>query len=195
VVSSPKADDVGRVMTVNLPRSQQTLGASIDFYNDNNGGALDIDEKILPHTLGDTWSYPTVDERDLILGKAEAATPGYQRLWNGPLQVDESGSNSLGLSTSNGSARGSTMDFSVTVEAEAKAGGVTVGSSVGFSYGYTSEFSTEEGAVYEGTVGAIPGANYAENSYCYGLMVYPQIEADQHFVVMNWWTQRQCTGL
>ncbi len=193
VVSSPDGDDIGRTVTVNLPRSPQMQGTSIEFFNAHNGGAQDVDEAILGHVLGDPWSYPTIEERDTILTEAERSTPGYARLWNGPIRVDESGSNSLGLSTSSGSARGASMDFSVTFEFETTTpGGATFGSSVGFHYGHSYEFSTEEGAFYEGTVGAIPGAAYAEHAYCYGLMVYPRSTAGQRFVVVDWWTQREC---
>ena len=127
-----------------------------------------------------------------ITSEAEASTPGYQRLWNGAMQVDESGSNTLGLSTTEGSARGASMDSSVTFEWEAKSGGATVGGSVGFRYGHTYEVSSAQSTFYEGTVGSIPGDAYADNVYCYGLVVYPQGLEGQKFVVMNWWTQPQC---
>lgn len=192
IVSSPRASEVGKVVTVNLPRKPQSLGTSLEFYNSHNGGGLDVDARILKHTPGNVWSYPTVDDRVRLLSAAERDTPGYQQLWNGPIQVDESGSNGLELSTTQGSARGASMDFSTTTEFEVKAGGATAGGSVGFHYGMTTEVSTEQTSVFQGTVGAISGSAYAQNSYCYGLMVYPQLLAGQRFVVQNWWTQKQC---
>jgi hypothetical protein len=194
IVSSPRASEVGKVVTVNLPRKPQMLGTSVEFYNAHNGGGLDVDSRILKHAPGEVWSYPSVDDKEHLLAAAELGTPGYVRLWNGPIQVDESGSNSLGLSTTQGSARGATMDFSATFEWEVKTGGATVGESIGFHYGHSYEVSTEQGAVFEGTVGAIPGAAYADNVYCYGLMVYPQALAGQRFVVLNWWTQKHCAA-
>lgn len=195
IVSSPNPDEVGRVVTVNMPRNQQVIGSSIEFYNNNNGGALDIDEKVLDHRAGDVWSYPSPEDKETILNAAELETPGYLRLWNGPLQVDESGYNTLGLSESEGSARGASMDFSATFEAEVKAGGATVGASVGFHYGYSVETSTEEGSFYEGSVGSIPGNKYSDYVYCYGLMVYPKQAGDQRFVMVDYWTQQRCGGM
>ncbi len=194
IVSSPRASEVGKRVTVNLPRQPQVTGSSIEFYNAHNGGGLDVDARILMHTAGDVWSYPSVDDRNRLLSEAEQKSPGYQRLWNGPAQVRESGSSLLGLSTKQGSARGASMDFSTTFEFEGKTGGATVGTSVGFHYGHSWEFSSEQGAVFEGSVGAIPAPAFSEWAYCYGLMVYPQVLAGQRFVVLNWWTQQQCSG-
>ncbi|MCU0698854.1 MAG: VCBS repeat-containing protein [Myxococcaceae bacterium] len=192
IVSSPRGAEVGTKVTINLPRKPQMMGTSVEFYNAHNGGGLDVDARILRHTPGDVWSYPTLDDRKRLLSAAERETPGYQALWNGPVKVDESGSNGVGINTSQGSARGASMDFSTSFEFEAKTGGVTVGTSVGFHYGQTFETSTEQGAVFQGTVGAIPGAAYAEHAYCYGLMVYPQLLQGRRFVVLNWWTQKDC---
>ncbi len=192
IVSSPRPTEVGKKVTLNLPRKPQMMGTSVEFYNAHNGGGLDVNTAILKHTPGDVWSYPTIDDRKRLLSAAERDTPGYLQLWNGPVKVDESGSNGLGINTTQGSARGASMDFSTEFEFEVKAGGATVGSSVGFHYGQTYETSTEQGAVFEGTVGAIPGAAYAANAYCYGLMVYPQVLQGQRFVVLNWWTQKEC---
>ncbi len=194
IVSSPRASEVGKKLTLNLPRKPQMMGTSIEFYNAHNGGGLDVDPRILKHTPGDVWSYPTADEKTLTLAKAEQQTPGYKALWNGPVQIDESGHNGLSINTSEGSARGASMDFSTTFEFEAKTGGVTAGGSVGFHYGQTSEISTQTGSVFEGTVGAIPGDAFTANVYCYGLMVYPQLLSGQRFLVLNWWTQKRCGG-
>ena len=57
VISSPDPKAVGETITINLPREPQTFSVSRTFFNDNNGEAMDIDERILPHTIGDPWSY------------------------------------------------------------------------------------------------------------------------------------------
>lgn len=193
IVSSPAAEDVGRRVSINVPREPQTLSTTREFYNAHNGGSLDVDHTVLQHTPGDVWSYPTRAERDRLLGAAETRESSYRRLWNGPMTVGEgSGYETLGISTTQGSSRGASMEFSVEFEFKAKSpGGATAGTSVGFQYGYSCTYSTEDTAFFEGTVGNIPAPAYtAENRYDFGLFVYPEATGGQKFLVMNWWTEQ-----
>ena len=193
IVSSPAAEDVGRTVSINIPREIQTLASSIGFYNDHNGQAPDVDENVFQHSPGDVWSYPSADDKNRILREAESSEPGYQSLWNGPRPVSEgSGYDTIGISTTEGSARGASMDLNVKLEfSSTSPGGAKVGSSIGFHYGYSYSLSTEDTAFFEGTVGNIAASDYtADNLYQYGLMVYPQQYGDQDFVVMNYWLER-----
>jgi hypothetical protein len=194
IVSSPDAQEVDRDVTINIPRAPQVRAASIDYYNANNGGALDVDQRILRHTLGSVWSYPTADDKERILNDAVAANKAtYTRLAAGPLQVPQTGTSMVGVARTNASTTGKDVGLSVSVEFEGKAGGVTAGTSVGFEHSYSYEVTTEKGSFFEGTVGKIPSETYEANAYCYGLFVYPQALDGQSFLVMNWWTQRQCS--
>lgn len=194
IVSAPDSPEaVGRQITINLPREPQTLASTVDFYNAHNGGGMDVDERVFRHRKGDVASYPTLGERDRILEAAEAREHDYRRLWNGPMTVGEGGGfGRIGISSTEGSANATTMDFSVDAEFVCKfPGGVKIGTSVGFHYGHTVTYSTRETAFFEGTVGDIPAASYtAQNMYRYGLFVYPEQVDDQKFLVMNYWTER-----
>jgi len=192
IVSSPAPEDVGRTVTINIPREIQTRASSIPFYNTHNGQGLDIDENVFEHRPGDVWSYPSADDKNQILREAETSQPGYQSLWNGPRPVSEgTGYDTIGISKTEGSARGAAMDVDVKLEFSATSpGGAKVGSSVGFHYGYSYSLTTEETAFFEGTVGNIPASHYTpDNIYQYGLMVYPKHSGDQDFVVMNYWVE------
>ena len=193
IVSSPAPEDVGRTVTINVPREIQTLASSTGFYNEHNGEGLDVDGNVFQHSVGDVWSYASADDKNRILREAESRQSGYQSLWNGPRPVSEgSGFDTIGISTTEGSARGASMDLNVKLEFSSTApGGATVGSSVGFHYGYSYSLTTEDTAFFEGSVGNIPAAQYTpDNLYQYGLMVYPQHFGDQNFVVMNYWVER-----
>jgi hypothetical protein len=192
IVSSPAPEDVGRTVTINIPREIQTLASSTGFYNEHNGEGVDVDEDVFGHRPGDVWSYPSADDKNQILREAEASQPGYQSLWNGPRPVSEgTGFDTIGISTTEGSGRGASMDVDVKLEFSTTApGGAKVGTSVGFHYGFSYNLTTEDTAFFEGTVGNIPGANYTpDNLYQYGLMVYPQQFGDQNFLVMNYWVE------
>ncbi|UCH29020.1 MAG: hypothetical protein JSV06_12210, partial [Myxococcales bacterium] len=192
IVSSPAEEDVGRTVTINIPREIQTLASSTVFYNEHNGEGVDVDETVFAHQTGDVWSYPSADDKNQILREAESGQSGYQSLWNGPRPVSEgTGFDTIGISTTEGSARGASMDVDVKLEFSATSpGGAKVGTSVGFHYGYSYSLSTEDTAFFEGSVGNIPAAQYTPNNlYKYGLMVYPQSYGDQSFVVMNYWVE------
>jgi hypothetical protein len=194
IVSAPDSPEaVGRQITINLPREPQTLASTVEFYNAHNGGGTDVDERVFRHRKGDVASYPTVAERDRLLDAAEARERGYERLWNGPMTVGEGGGFSqIGISSTEGSANATAMDFSVDAEFVCKfPGGVKIGTSVGFHFGHTVTFTTKDTASFEGQVGDIPAASYtAQNMYRYGLFVYPEQVDDQKFLVMNYWTER-----
>ena len=153
-------------MSINIPREIQTLASSTGFYNDHNGEGLDVDETVFEHSSGDVWSYPSADDKNQLLREAEVSEPGYQSLWNGPRPVSEgSGFDTIGISTSEGSARGASMDVDVKLEFSTKApGGAKVGTSVGFHFGYSYSLSTEDTAFFEGTVGNIPAAQYTPDN-------------------------------
>ncbi len=192
IVSSPAPEDVGRTVTINIPREIQTVATSKQFYNFNNGLSPDIDEDVFDHVPGNVASYPTASDRDELFREAEAQQPGYQSLWNGPQPVSEgTGFDTIGISQTDGSGRGASMDLNVTTEfSTTSPGGAKVGGSVGFHYGHSYSITTEDSAFFEGTVGNIPAASYTpENIYKYGLMVYPKQHGGQSFIVMSYWVE------
>ncbi len=192
VTSSPDPAEVGRRLTINVPRENQILAATPDFFNAHNGGALDVDQSILAHKRGEVWSYPTLARRDELLDAAEALEGTYKRLWNGPFMVSEgTGFQTVGISESKGSGNGTKFDFNVEVKPNLKMLGVVVGVSVGFHHGHTYKVSSDDTTTYEGRIGDIPAESFtSQNLYRYGLFVYPAAVGAQKFVVMNYWTER-----
>ena len=183
IVSSPVPEEVGTVMSINVPRELQTLSVSREFYNANNGEFPDIDASVLRHTIGDVSSYPTRADRDALLadgGLYSIATP--VGVGSGSIAVTVSRSESVG--------EGTAYDFSVTAEAEVGAGGVTFGTSAGFHYGWEHTVTNTEATFYEGTVGDIPSASYTPGrAYTFGLFAHPFVLGGQEFTVVEYWVE------
>lgn len=57
ILESPDGDEIGRRMSIKLPRDYSTYSVTKDFYNENNGDLPDL--SMLAHTLGNPQSYPT----------------------------------------------------------------------------------------------------------------------------------------
>ena len=177
VVSSPDPSEIGKPMTINIPREMQTLSVSRTFYNTKNGDKPDIDGQVLNHTIGNVWSYPSLLERNALL-----TNDGLYSI-DSPVDVG-SGSITVGISTTQGQGTGTFSDFSVKVESEVGSGGFTAGVSAGFHYGHEYTVTNTESTMYEGTVGDIPDTHYsADKAYIFGLFTYPFEHEEQTF---NW---------
>ncbi len=183
ILSSPVASEVGKMLTINMPRQMQTLSVERGFYNAYNGDGDDIDSSVLKHTIGDPRSYPTEAERDALLKSGGLMSVA------SPVGVG-SGSITVGIRKSAGQGTGSSFDFGVTMEGEAGVVGVTMGGSAGFHYGYESSVTHTESTLFEGTVGDIPQSAYdSSRAYSFGLFAYPFTRGDQKFTVVNYWVK------
>jgi hypothetical protein len=178
---------VDQVITVNLPRKLVTLPVELTFYNANNGEALDIDNTILTHTVGDPLSYPTSNEADELI-----ASGGGQGIKStNMLTVGQgSGSTSIDMSVTNANGSGFAFDFSVTIEAEAGAGGWTVGGSSGFHYGESYNITTSDGMLYGGEVSNIAAEDYNLNrAFSWGLFSYKATLGSEKFLIVQYYTE------
>jgi hypothetical protein len=154
IISSPYKEDVGQVITINIPRDPQTLSVSRKFYNKNNGDNMDVDEKIFRHDIGDPWSYPDVQTKNNLLSNGGVASD--------VMTVGEgSGLQTITIDISNGEGMGNSIDLEVGIDSEITTGGVQFGMSVGFHYGFTYKIQTENTTFYEGVIGDIPAENYS----------------------------------
>ena len=165
----------GDTMVISLPRKPQMLSVSRKFFNENNGGFLDIDESVLSHKIsGDPRSYPNAVPRDVgwVL-EAEEVT----------VCEGSDGKIETGISISEKVGFGTAADLSVSVEAEVKAGGVTLGSSYGFSFGYDYNIQNIENTFYEGSVPCIPDF---VDSYSFLLYMRPFGLKGKEFILINY---------
>jgi hypothetical protein len=183
ILSSPDPSEIGKPMTINIPREMQTLSVSRNFFNSKNGDKLDIEGTVLPHTIGDVWSYPSLAERNSLLATEGIYSP------DSPVGVG-SGSITVGIRKTQGQGTGTYSDFSVKVESEVGSGGFTVGASAGFHYGHEYTITNTESTMYEGTVGDIPDVYYTwDKAYIFGLFTYPFEYEGQTFTVVNYWVE------
>jgi len=183
VVSSPVPEEVGTVMSINVPRELQTLSVSREFYNEFNGDFPDIDETVLVHAIGDPDTYPTLADRDALLDEG-----GLYSI-SSPVGVG-TGSITVTVSRTEGHGEGSAYDFSVVAEAEIGVGGVTFGTSAGFHYGWEHTVTNTEATFYEGSVGDIPMSSYTPDlAYTFGLFAHPFTLGDQTFTVVEYWVE------
>jgi len=83
--ANPKMQ-VGKTIEVKIPREFETIPVSRTFYNEHNGELPDIDSTVIAHTIGDPKSYPTVDQKNALLGKY----PGYESKKESVGQADTS---------------------------------------------------------------------------------------------------------
>jgi hypothetical protein len=190
VVSSPSPKDVGQIISINLPREPQTFSVTREFYNAHNGDAPDVGASVLPHTVGDPWSYPTRDRRDAILG-----TGLIKRGWLNPTMVtvgQGSGAQTLTIDAAAGLGTGIEAEISVETEAEVTAGPVVLGGSAGFSVGVGLEVKAYQGFFIEGSIGDIPAEHYtADRLYRSGLFAYTHRASDDDpFLVINYWVEK-----
>ena len=187
VIQSPDPDMVDKVITVNLPRKPVTLPVELNYYNANNGGALDIDSAVLTHTVGNPLLYPTSDTAEELI-----ASGGGQGIKStSMLTVGEgSGSTSIEMSVTNANGSGFAFDFSVTIEAEVGAGGWTAGTHAGFHYGESYTLTTSDGMLYGGEVSNIPADDFdLDLAFSWGLFSYNATLGSEKFIVVQYYTE------
>jgi hypothetical protein len=183
ILTSPNPEDVGNIMSVNVPREMQTLSVEREFYNANNGDAPDVDETVLRHVIGDVDSYASPSERDALLEEGGLVSG------ESPVGVG-SGSITVTVDLTEGQGSGTSYDFDFTIESEVGLGGVTMGMSLGFQYGYEYWETNSESTFFEGTVGDIPSASFTPDlAYTFGLFAYPFEHEGQKFTVVSYWTE------
>jgi hypothetical protein len=174
----------GDLLAVNVPRKPLPYHMPLPQYN----ALVPPEHRItVNHTLGDPASYYTTAQRD-----AQKAQAGNKGLFSTSTQMSAgSGLGSTTINIENVSGADSSYTFELEVEAKASAelGGVKVGVSAGFKYGYESTSSVSSGTFIEGTVPAIPTADYtADKDFTWGLMAYPKQDPNQEYIFVTYWT-------
>jgi hypothetical protein len=184
VISAPDAAEVGKTLSVNLPRKPQTLIARSDYFDQFVGEARKSAPLFATHVVGDPFSYSDIDERDALCRRdcfmsKEAISVGQGNGWT---QIDISQAASKGTGTS--------YKLSVEVESEASLFGVTAGVSAGFHYGYGMEITTEETTIFTGRVGSLDSLT-PETTYNFGLFAHHQAHPSsiQPVLVVDYWIE------
>lgn len=183
VVSAVDPKQVGRKLSINMPRKPQTLLASSEFF-DRNVPAHLRSAQLFTHEVGDPHSYPTVVERDNACGNACFRSSEARAVGQG------GGAVSIEINKGSGKGTGTEYEFSVTVESEVGVGGVTAGVSAGFSYGYSMETSTTQYTMFAGQIGSIQSFT-PDMAYSAGLFAYRRRGAGggQDLLMVDYWVE------
>jgi hypothetical protein len=185
VVSSPDADDVGKKLSVNLPRQPQTLLASAEYFD----RYVDESRKSAPlfatHVVGDPFSYADVDLRDTLCRGDCFRSKGTVTVGQG------SGFTQIDISQAEAKGKGTSYELSTEVSSEASLFGVSIGTSVGFSYGYGIELSTEETTIFTGRIGSLKELT-PEKTYNVGLFAHKQVHpaSIKPVLVVDYWVTK-----
>jgi hypothetical protein len=182
VVSAPDPGQVGKTLSINLPRAPQTLLASSEYFDQ----FVDETRKSAPlfatHVVGDPLSYADVDGRDALCRGDCFKSKGTISVGQGTgwTQIDISKADAKGVGTS--------YKLTTEVASEASLFGVSVGASVGFSYGYGLELTTEETTIFTGRLGSLKDLT-PETGYNVGLFAHRQAHpaSIKPILVVDYW--------
>jgi hypothetical protein len=193
VLESPNSGDVGKTMTLEIPRDYQMYSVTRSYFNKNNGEVNDIDSTVLSHTYGDPNSYPSKSDMEALI----ATYGGYQS--DSALPVVQGGDNASSGTTNLEIAvekgKETTTSFGITVDYSigGGVGGWSVLADLGFSVGYTGTISTSTGTTFGGTVGYLPTTYYSKAAYNYnsGLFAYPYEDSrdNRSYWIVDYWVE------
>ncbi len=190
VLTSTNASDIGRLLHINLPRNYATYTVTRSFFNDHNGDLADIGSNVLPHTLGQVRTYPSVGLKNSLMDTYGGYFFDAQPV--GQSSVSNNGT-ALEIEVERGNERSFSIDQERRFSVGAGAGGFVASIEAGFNVGYTYTSSTSEGTSFGGTVGYLPSAYYNNPLYRYssGLFVYPYNDPNslQTYWVVNYWIE------
>lgn len=185
IASHPDEDVVGEEVIVSLPREPRRVMAERAFFNAvvvNEG--LQIGENVFQHTPGDYRSYPSLATRNELLDGQQNKLIG-DREW----VSQGTGSTSVELALTEISGHAESLGHSYEMDVTTTLGAVIAGFSVGYGAEATLTVTTEETAVYGGSVGAISGETWRDHQYAFGMFMYTANTAIQSFQVLNYWVE------
>jgi len=192
ILDSPDGSEVGRTMTIQVPRAFSIYKTTKELFNASNGAAFDIDSTVLKHTKGLPRSYRTPSEKNSLI----AAYGGYQTSAETVGQAPDG--QPTGPTWREIAATSTTaMDLSLEEEIEASVGGGAAGVSVlldaGFRAGVSFGTSTSASTIFGGTFGYLPARFYAQASYLYkaGLFAIPYFDERDNrlFWIVDYWVE------
>lgn len=184
ITSHPNPELVGGEVVVSTPRTPIEALVTRELYNASIlEPELAIDDRVFSHTEGDPRSYPTVADRDALLGR-------FDGLSSPEVDVGQGGGNSLvEISVFEEQTAGSSYGVEYSVDLKATAGSVVVGANVGWSAGSTITYASGQESLYQGRVANLDEPNFVENGYAYGMFTYVYETAGREFEVIDYWVR------
>lgn len=192
VVSSPDAGQVGRVMSVQVPRSPRIADTTLDNFNAVVSAGLQVPAALtaeLTAQLGHPERYPS---RTQMLDCFTVAAGGLRTPDGQLLEVSAKSTaiNDFELTMGQSTSVGQEFNLEVGIEAETVVGGALVGGRAGFHYAYSQTSTVGHATIIEGGVPGIM-ASLAEAPFNVGLFAYKQKRSDGgQFVVVDYWVEQ-----
>lgn len=193
VISSPDPAEVGEAFAVHVPRRAAVHHVDREYYNAHNGDAVDIDEAVAGHTIGDPWSYPSRDDRDAALAVAQGR--GGLAVASSRTATCSASASSVGLSIELSSEASYSFggQVSVAFETEVEIGKqvkAVMGAGVEAHVGYEYTVSTASGLSFGGAVGDIDPEEWDPDlAFTWGLFAYEESIDGQAFPVVTYWVE------
>ena len=186
VVSHPDPVMVNAAVSVDIPRDPVTIMVERGFFNASvSPGAIQIDERVFQHTVGDPRSYPTRGQKQQLLGQYRGFESALQNVGQG------AGTRTVEIAIGRELSAGASLGLGFETEVSATAGTVLAGYSVGTELTASLRIAYGEATIYGGTVSNIDASNFAANAYSFGLFsyVYTDPSNGQQFQVLNYWVE------
>ena len=194
ITSHPDPNVMGNEIVVSMPRSPVTLQVERSFYNANvaHGGPL-IDSSVFNHSAGDPTTYPDSTEKDVAVSNYYSnplLTPSQWAYESAQHTTGQGGGDlTAEINVAIESALGVAVGVEAEFEMEATAGVIVAGFSIGLSNETSLQISHGSESTYGGTVANFPSAQFAANTYNWGLFTYVMDDhaSGQKFEVLNFW--------
>lgn len=215
VVSHPDPNQVGKTVTINMPRTPITIQVEREFFNASTpAGSFKVGKNVFLHTPGNVDSYPTEADAEALIdtgglghlgplgelvdAAGAALGPIAEHLLGRGLKTDRvasvganGGETSLELKFTESTDYRAGAEVDYELEAETTAGFI-IGGSIGGSLEAGLSWGSSNTTTYRGTVGEIAPEDFAGNGYSYGLFTYIYNYGDRgkpQFEVINYWVE------
>jgi hypothetical protein len=186
VVSHPDPVMVNSTINVDIPRDPVTIMAERSFFNANvPPGAIQIDERVFQHIVGEPRSYATRGQKQQLLQQYPGFESTLQNVGQG------TGTRTVEIAIGGELAAGVSLGLGFEAEVSATGGTILAGYSVGTEVTASLRIAYGEASIYGGTVGNIDADNFAANAFSFGLFsyVYTDPSSSQQFQVLNYWVE------
>ena len=199
IVSSPDPADIGKPLSINVPRKLSTYKVPVALYNQSIVNGPSVGPTLLNHTVGDPSSYPTENTCADAPGGGSFGETSFlvdPDTWcyasAAPLRVGVgTGSVGFSIARTDTASEGTSTDIGVDFEVVAGAGGFSVGQSVGFHWGYGYTIDTTNSYNFSGQVGDLPNAKHG---YEFGLMAHrgqlSGLGTDYPVFLVDYWVEK-----
>jgi len=185
IISDPHPELIGSMTTISVPREPITLMVERSFYNAHVApGSIEIDDTVFQHTVGERASYPSPATKQQLLARYGGIESKQVSVGQGTGQIG------VGLEVANEISSGQALELGYEMSISLTAGGVMGGFKVGGSVSDNLTVVSGKSTSYQGSVGAIDAAHFAQNQYDFGLFTYPyKAPSGVQFEVLNYWVK------